>query len=118
VYHFSAWADANANNSLVTDYYPSRGLLGAIYLNGGTEESGVSGTIADTVISASGTCSALDLASVYSDAEYSTCSQSQQASSFDVNLGPFRNLANPGPAANEIKLGATRLPAVRLLEHL
>jgi hypothetical protein len=118
VYHFSAWADANANNTLVTDYYPARGQFGMAYLNGGTEETGVSGTIADTVISASGTCSALDLASVYSDAEYSTCSQSQQASSFDVNLGPFRSLSSPGPTASEIKLGSVRLPAVRLFEHL
>ena len=117
VYHFAAWADAEANNSLVTDYLPVHGTFGVAYLNGGTEEFGASGTIADTVISASGTCSALDLTSVYGDAYYSTCSQSQQSASFDVNLGPYRSLANPGPSATHIVLGSLRLSAVRLLQH-
>jgi hypothetical protein len=117
-YNFAAWADANANKVIITEYLPAEQGFALGYLDGGTEGVGQHGTIADTVISAAGNCSALDLSSVYFEASYSTCSHSVQSTSFDVQVTQYQNVGTGGgPQVNEVKLGSVRLPAVRLYQH-
>lgn len=116
-FYFAAWADANASRVILTEELAVERQFAAGYLDGATEELANSGTIADTALSPSGRCSALDLASVYYEAEYTTCSRSVQVSSFDMQLTPYKHGAAGGPTVAEIKLGAVHLPAVRLLQH-
>lgn len=56
-FNFAAWADANANKVLITEYLPAEQGFALGYLDGGTEEIGMQGTIADSVVAATGTCS-------------------------------------------------------------
>jgi hypothetical protein len=118
VYNFAAWADANASRVLITEYLPAEQQFALAYLDGGTEQVAQQGTVADTVISASGTCTALDLSSVYFEASYSTCSHSLQSASFDIQLAsPQTAGTGGGPAVSKVKLTSLRLPAVRLFRH-
>jgi hypothetical protein len=117
-YNFAAWADANANRVIITQYLPAEHQSALGYLDGGTEELGTTGTIVDTVLSATGTCSALDLSSVYYEASYSTCSHSVQTVGFDVHLTAYQTVGSGGgPQVGEATLGSIRLNAVRLLQH-
>lgn len=117
-YNFAAWADANATKVLITQYLPADQEFALGYLDGGTEGIGTHGTIADTVVTATGSCSALDLSSVYYEASYSTCSHSVQSASFDIQLSQFQAVGTGGgPQVSEIKLNSIRLPAVRLVQH-
>jgi hypothetical protein len=110
VYNFAAWADPDANRVIITQYLPAEQDFALGYLNGATEQVSEQGAITDTVVSATGTCSAIDLASVYYEASYSTCSHSVQATAFDIQF-------DSSQTATEIKLGSVRLPAVRLYQH-
>ena len=109
-YNFAAWADPDANRVLITQYLPAEQQFALGYLDGAAEQVSTQGTITDTVVSANGTCSAIDLASVYYEASYSTCSRSVQETAFDMQL-------DSSQTASEIKLGSVRLPAVRLYQH-
>jgi hypothetical protein len=110
VYNFAAWADPDANRVLIAQYLPPEQEFALGYLDGATEQVSAQGTVTDTVVSATGTCSAIDLASVYYEASYSTCSHSVQAVAFDIRL-------DTSQTATEITLGSVRLPAVRLYQH-
>jgi uncharacterized MAPEG superfamily protein len=109
-YAFAAWADPNANRVLITQYLPAEQNFALGYLDGAAEEVSTQGTMTDTVLSATGKCSAIDLASVYFEASYSTCMHSVQEAAFDMHL-------TSSPTASEITLGSIRLPAVRLYQH-
>jgi hypothetical protein len=117
VYHFAAWSDSDANRVVITERAPAGNRFAAAYLDGGTEELGIGGTITDSIVSAAGTCSALDLASVYYEASYTTCSRSTEQASFDIQLTSYETRGSGGPSATEIKLSSTQLSAVRLLQH-
>jgi hypothetical protein len=110
VYNFAAWADPDANRVIISQYLPAEQDFALGYLNGAAEQVSQQGVITDTVVSATGTCSAIDLASVYYEASYSTCSHSVQETAFDIQF-------DSSQTATEIKLGSVRLPAVRLYQH-
>ena len=114
---FAAWADANANRVILAQQVVPENQFAAGYLDGATEELATTGTIADSAISATGSCSALDLTSVYYEAEYSTCAHSIEESSFDLQLAPYKAGSSGGPTVAELKLSSVRLAAVRLLQH-
>ena len=110
VYNFAAWADPDANRVIIAQYLPAEQDFALGYLNGATEQVSQQGAITDTVVSATGTCSAIDLASVYYEASYSTCSHSVQETAFDMQF-------DSSQTASEVKLGSVRLPAIRLYQH-
>lgn len=116
-YNFAAWSDANANRVLIAQYLPAEKQFALGYLDGGTEGIGNQGTIADTVLSVTGSCSALDLSSVYYEAAYSTCSHSLQQTAFDIQLTSYQTVGSGGPQVREVTLGSIHLPAVRLYQH-
>jgi tryptophanyl-tRNA synthetase len=109
-YNFAAWADPDANRVIISQYLPAEQDRALGYLNGTAEQVSELGTITGTVVSATGTCSAIDLASVYYEASYSTCSHSVQETAFDIQFDSSRTVS-------EVKLGSVQLPAVRLYQH-
>lgn len=116
-FYFAAWSGANASRVILTEELAVEHQYAAGYLDGATEELASGGTITDTALAPSGSCSALDLASVYYEAAYTTCSRSVEESSFDVQLTPYKQGAGGGPTVAELKLSPVHLSAVRLLQH-